>query len=478
MDLQKSTSYQCCIIGAGPAGLGAALELSKHGVNDIVIVDRNQKVGGLLRTEIFNGVRFDIGPHRFFTKNREINTLWHEMLGSDFRPVKRLTRIHYSNKLFNYPIRPFDVLPKLGLLESFQAMLSFSKTLLRPGNTPRNFEEWIVQKFGRKLYQTFFKVYTEKVWGIPCDRISPEWAAQRIKDLDMIQLLKHVLRGFSRNNIKTLVEQFDYPLLGAGQMYEAMADTVKKKGVKIRLGEHVTSYNRQDQKIVSIDVSDESGNTSRIYAGHFFSSIPMTRLCQMISPAVSSDIADASDALFFRDHITVNLLLDAKSPFPDQWIYIHSPDVKMARIANYNNFSPRMVANEKQTALSVEYFVFQNEDLWGETDATIADLALDEMAYLGLLDKKTLQNAWVIRETECYPTYYIGYQQPYEKIKRHLDRFENLFTIGRGGMYQYNNQDHSLLSGIIAARKYLQQPEWLPYNLWEINVDSEYLEDA
>ena len=472
-----SKSFECCILGAGPAGFGAAVELVKHGIRDILVLDRNANVGGLARTEEMGGARFDVGPHRFFTKNNEINHLWHETLGADFRPVDRLTRIYYKNKFFNYPIKAVDALVKMGPLESTHAMISFLSAKMKPQSEAETFEDWITQKFGRKLYETFFKTYTEKVWGIPCNQIGAEWAAQRIKGLDIIKVIKNSILGGRGNKIKTLVDQFDYPVMGAGQMYETMADNVTKQGVEVMLKTRLVRINCQEEKITSVDVVGPDGKESRIVARHYFSSIPITHFFKMLLPQAAENLRRASEALYYREHITVDLLVDAVDLFPDQWIYVHSPDVRMARVANYNNFSKAMVHHGKKTALSIEYFVFQTEDLWKKSDADLRGLAIDEMCRMGLLSKEKVEQAWVVRETESYPTYYIGFQEPYDVLKKAIDAFSNLSPIGRGGMYKYNNQDHSTLSGILAARNYLKLPG-TPYSLWDINIDAEYHESA
>jgi protoporphyrinogen oxidase len=475
--MTHSRACECCILGAGPAGLGTALELVKHGVRDIVIVDRNEIVGGLARTEVFDGVRFDVGPHRFFTKNQEINRLWHETLGADFRPVNRLTRIYYRNKFFNYPIKPFDTLAKLGFRESLEAIVSFAATQFSGKPQPKTFEDWITQKFGRKLYETFFKTYTEKVWGIPCSQIGAEWAAQRIKGLDIIQVIRNSLSLGKRDSIKTLVDQFDYPILGAGQMYHVMAENVVAKGAQIILGARVRRIHRRGNEITSIAVMNGDGSMTEICAKQYFSSIPLTQFFQMIEPPPSGEVQEAVSALYYREHITVNLLVAKDHLFPDQWIYVHSPDVMMARLANYNNFSRAMVQFKPKSALSVEYFVFQHEDLWKKPDDELKGLAVDELVRLGLLERNLVESAWVVRETESYPTYFMGFAEPYSQLKRELNRLENLYPIGRGGMYKYNNQDHSTMAGILAARNYLKLPG-APYNLWDINVDAEYHEGA
>lgn len=470
-------SCECCILGAGPAGLGAALELTGHGVTDILIVDRLKIVGGLSRTDIFDGVRFDVGPHRFFTKNEEINRLWHDVLGDDFRPVSRMTRIYYKDEFFNYPLKVFDTLAKLGPVESLRIMVSFAASRIGKKTEPVTFEEWVTQKFGRKLYETFFKTYTEKVWGIPCSQIGAEWAAQRIKGLDVIQVIKNALPGMGGGNIKTLIEEFDYPRLGAGQMYEAMCDRASAAGAEVMLDSEIVSFNRKDNTVESIDIVTSGGDRMKIKAAQFFSSIPITKFFEMIDPSEPERIRAASDALYYRDHITVNLVVNGGSLFPDQWVYVHSPDVKMGRIANYNNFSNDMIPGKNKTALSIEYFAFQDDDLWQCSDDDLKSLAGDELARIGFADKKAVQQAWVVRDTESYPTYYLGFKEHYETLKSRLNEFDNLYPIGRGGLYKYNNQDHSVMSGILAARNYLKLPG-TPYDLWEINVDAEYHESG
>ena len=467
-------SFDCCILGAGPAGLATALELVNNGVKDLVIIDKNTIVGGLARTEIFDNNRFDVGPHRFFTKNNEINSLWHNTLGDDFIPVNRMTRILYNKKLFNYPISAVDALSKLGIVESSSAFLSYiyAKTYKKDVIT---FEDWIIDKFGRKLYETFFKTYTEKVWGIPCNKIGKEFAEQRIKGLDIIKIIKNTITGTS--NVKTLVDQFDYPILGAGQMYEAWAEKITSNGGTIMVNSKVKGINLKNGNINDIQVINDDGDELLISAKQYFSSIPITHFFNITNPKIDGVLQKSVSSLYYREHITVNLAIDKKGLFPDQWIYIHDKNVKMARIANYNNFSSAMTINENITAISVEYFVFQDDELWKMNNKGLIELAINEMSSVGLMDKHTVQDGWVIRETESYPTYYLGYKEPYNKLKDELNRINNLYAIGRGGMYKYNNQDHSTLSGLLAAKNYLKL-EGSPYNLWNINIDAEYHESS
>jgi protoporphyrinogen oxidase len=471
----ESKQYQVCVLGAGPAGLAAAAELIKHGMRNILIIDKNNVVGGLSRTITIDGIRFDVGPHRFFTKNREVNQFWHDILGADFVAVDRLTRILYDHRFFKYPISPFNALRKLGFFESAQAILSFGQSKLHRRAEITTFEDWTINKFGKKLYETFFKAYTEKVWGIPCHEIGAEWAAQRIKGLDVTQILMNALFGRTKKKVKTLAEQFDYPILGAGQMYEALSEKIVNKGVDIWLKSKVEGINSRDHRIESIDIVDEYGDRTKIYSSIVFSSIPLTHFFKLLKPQPSRLIKNAVEALYYRDHITVDILVDAENLFQDQWIYIHSPDIRMARLANYNNFSRAMVGYRRKTALSVEYFVFQHEDLWRRSDEELKDMAIAELSFLGLIKKESVEGSWVVRETECYPTYYIGFEEPYEIVKSEVENISGLYPIGRAGMYKYNNQDHSIMSGFLAARNHLKLFE-KPYKLWNINIDAEYHE--
>ena len=469
------TNKEVTILGAGPAGLGAALELQKNNIKDILIIDMHSRAGGLSRTEVFENNRFDIGPHRFFTKNKEIDKLWHDILGDDFKPVQRLTRIYYKNKLFNYPLKPFNALRNLGVYESTYAIISYLYSLIRPRRKKaETFEEWVINQFGRKLYQTFFKTYTEKVWGIECKKISANWAAQRIKGMSLTTALADSLIPSRRNKkAKSLVEEFDYPTHGSGMMYERMAEKISNNGGEFLFNTTVKKINLKDNKIISIIVK----NTKReleIPVETVFSSIPLTNLIKWMEPKAPDDVLQSTRELYFRDHITTNLVIDKSGLFEDQWIYVHSQDVKMGRLVNYNNFSAHMPANKNTTAVSVEYFVFKGDDVWSLSDEDIIELAKQELSYMNLVDRKLIKNGFVVRETESYPTYFIGFEKYYDTARGFVSNISNLQCIGRGGMYKYNNQDHSIYTGMLAARNYCGSN----YNLWEVNIDAEYHEDA
>jgi protoporphyrinogen oxidase len=396
-------------------------------------------------------------------------------LGEDFQPVKRLTRILFDDSFFTYPIRASELALKLGAVESAKVILSYARARFSTRIDPHTFEDWVVQKFGRKLYEIFFKTYTEKVWGIPCSEIGAEWAEQRIKGLDILGVFKNAILPGSSSRAKSLVDHFHYPVLGAGQMYEVMCEQVTAQGANLMLNTSVVRVNRRGETISSVIVRGPEGKLIEITAQSFFNSIPITHFVKMLSPPESDTIRGAAESLFYREHITVDLVVNVDDVFPDQWIYVHSPNVRLARVANYNNFSKAMVGEKGKTGLSVEYFTFQSDDLWKCADEELMELAAEELQQLGLIEKGWIENAWVVRETESYPTYYLGYREPYQALRSRLEQFMNLFPIGRGGMYKYNNQDHSTLTGILAARNYLRL-SGAPYNVWDVNVDAEYQE--
>jgi protoporphyrinogen oxidase len=314
------------------------------------------------------------------------------------------------------------------------------------------------------------------VWGIPCTEIGAEWASQRIKGLDFSEVIKNSL-GLKKNTVKTLVSEFDFPTLGAGMMYERMADILAEKGMDFRYNHRVNKLVRENNKVKYIEVSNAEGNRIKIEAEHFISTIPMTHLIKMTEPAFDNSILDASDALYYRDHITVNLLVDQQDLFPDQWIYVHSPDVQLARIANFNNFNERMVNRKGTSAICVEYFVFQNDPIWKKSDGELIELAIEEGNYMKLVPREKVIRGWIIRETECYPTYYLGYREPFESAKKGLDSLENCIPAGRGGMYKYNNMDHSIFTGILAARQFFKN-DVNRDTIWNVNIDTEYHESA
>lgn len=469
--MTRKDTRHIVIVGAGPAGLGAAYELMRHGIHSIIL-EKNDRVGGLARTFRYQGYSFDVGPHRFYTKNNEILRFWREFLGSDFIAVRRLTRIYYRGKLFKYPIEPLDALRGLGAKTSIRVLMSYLRSRVAPIERPNTFEEWMVQHFGRALYEVFFKTYTEKVWGIPCRELGAEWARQRIKGLDLWEAVKSAFLG-SKKNIKSLIDEFEYPIQGAGLLYERVTAEIQRGGTKVFLGHRLSKIFHRGKRILAVEV--ETGEKRRRFpADLLFVSAPITAAVEALSPSPPREVVAAARTLRYRDHITVNILMEGDNPFPDQWIYVHDPAVKMARIANYRNFSAAMAPGPKHP-VSVEYFCFAaSDDLWRMTDRELIAFAARELRSAGLGDGVGgNERGFVVREKDSYPLYYRGHRAPFETLRTYLAQFENLALIGRAGMYKYNNQDHATLTGFLAARNFMGER----HDVWAVNADDEYLEE-
>ncbi|WP_337286852.1 NAD(P)-binding protein [Candidatus Methylomirabilis sp.] len=474
VELDTNNPGTLVILGAGPAGLSCAYEFMKHG-RTCRVWDKNDVVGGLARTIEYKGYRFDIGPHRFYTKNDDINAMWHKILGEDAVQVRRLTRIFYKNRFFDYPLKPLNALRGLGPWTSICAVLSYcwAKWHLA-GQPPQNFEEWVVKNFGEVLYRIFFKTYTEKVWGLPCTSIGTEWAAQRIRGLSLRTAILSTIFGQPRGKrqIKSLIDSFYYPRTGAGLVYEKMAAALVRFGTSIETQTMVTAIHHAGHRITKVEGEGIQGRRVED-VGHLFSSIPLTDFVMKLTPPGPTEVLEAAHSLYYRDHITVNLVLRKRAIFLDNWIYVHSPEVKIARVADYGNFSESMLADKDTTAISVEYFVFAHEELWNMHDKDLVRLAIYELGKIGLVKEEEVVEGFVIREKDSYPIYSVGHRPLLDKIRGYVDLFENLNLVGRGGMYKYNNQDHSILTGVVAARKYFGEE----HDLWEVNTEDEYLEE-
>ena len=458
------------IVGGGPAGMAAAHEAVRHGAGAIVL-EKLDRVGGLARTQEFQHSKFDIGPHRFYTTNREVHSLFVETVGADLVTVTRLTRIFYNNKYFDYPLTPLNALFGVGILNSVSILASYLAARLRRALRPRkpvNFEDWIVDRFGRRLYETFFKTYTEKVWGIPCTRIGADWAGQRIKGLSLTTAVMNALFKPRSGAIKTLVDEFIYPRDGAGQLYEKMADIVRARGGRVELQSPVQAIRHDAGRVRHIVVS---GGT-KIAGDHFLVSAPLTEIVEMMDPPAPDDVRAACKALRYRDHVGVNLLVEG-TPFPDNWIYIHSRDVGMARISNYANFSPAMASRPALSPLTVEYFTFPGDGVWEATDEALHQRAVAELEHMGILRREQVVSGFVVRSSKAYPVIEIGYERHIDTIRRWLATFDNLLPIGRSGMFKYNNQDHAMYTGMLAVRTALGLGHFDP---WKGNIDAQYLE--
>lgn len=462
------------IIGAGPAGLAAAYEMSRYGAS-VHVLERLDQVGGLARTLYREGCRFDIGPHRFFTRNDEVNQLFIDIVAEDVVHVPRLTRIYYNSTYFNYPLTPVNALFGVGPAASGAIFASYMHTRLRQRlapNVPTNFEQWVSDQFGARLFETFFKTYTEKVWGIPCNQIGVDWAAQRIKGLNLGTAIRHALFKSKTNRIKTLVDEFMYPRHGAGQFYEKMSMLIAERGSAVQTGRQVVRIRRNNFRVHSVTVADHHGNEEEIEARTFMSSAPLTEMVQRMEPTPPDAVLTACRSLRYREHIGVDLRIKGV-PFPDNWLYVHAKEVQMARVANYRNFSHAMADQDDVSPITVEYFVFKDDETWNLSDERLIALAVDELVQMGLVRPEQVLSGFVVRSEKAYPVMEMGFQRHIDTIKSWLDQFENLTPIGRSGMFKYNNQDHAIATGLLAARTALGFGK---YNPWLVNIDAEYLE--
>jgi len=461
--------YPVAIVGAGPAGLTAAYELVKEGIIPVVL-EKGDKVGGIARTETYKGYRFDIGGHRFYTKVEAVQQLWQEVLGNEFIKVPRLSRIFYRGKFFNYPIGAFNTLFNLGLIESMLIVLSYLKVRIWPLREEKTFEQWVINRFGERLYKTFFKTYTEKVWGIPCSEIQADWAAQRIKGLSLTTAIINAL--FGSNDTKTLIKEFDYPALGPGMMWEKFAEAVENKNGKVYLDTKVISWEREGNKIKSI-TAEHNGELVQCSADNFITSMPISALVARMKPQPPEEVLHAARSLKYRDFLIVSLIVDRKDLFPDNWIYIHSPEVKVGRIQNFKNWSAALVPDASKSCLGMEYFCSVGDEIWEMSDAELVELATRELVGLGLATTADVEDGVVIRQPKAYPVYDGEYRGHLRVLEGFLKGIENLQTIGRNGMHRYNNQDHSMLTGMLAVRNILGEN----HDLWDVNTERSYYED-
>lgn len=464
-------TYDVVIIGAGPAGLSAGYELSKKNLK-VLIIEKKNNVGGLAETKVFGEYRYDIGPHRFFTKNQEIEKLFLTILGDDSVEVDRFTRIFYKNKFFNYPLTIVNAIFGLGFLESIFILLSFIwaklKNLLRMTSI-NNFEEWVTDKFGKKLFQNFFKVYTEKVWGINCSEIGVEWAAQRIKGLSLYTAIKTSLFPNSTKKPKSLINKFHYPRLGAGMLWEKLEKILQENGIDIIKNCNVKKIKKTPHGLSIISVRDKKNLV--INSRNIFFSNPLVEFVNIFDVEKSEELLKSVRSLKYRSHISVHITIDKKL-FRDNWIYIHSKNVNVARISDFTNFSNEMSPPET-FSLTLEYFCYDNDKFYNEDSSKIVEFAIKELKTIFPVEFNILHSA-ISKNRYAYPVIKTGFENEIKIIKNWLNNHNEITPIGRTGMFKYNNQDHAMATGIYAARKYLGLGNYDP---WLVNVDGEYIEE-
>jgi protoporphyrinogen oxidase len=468
------------IIGAGPAGLTTAYRLAKAGHRLLVIEQDKQYVGGLSRTVSYKGFLFDIGGHRFFSKSREVVDLWNEILPDDFLERPRLSRIYYAGKFYAYPLKAFEALCNLGPAQSIACLASYAYARAFPVRDAKSFHQWMRNEFGERLFSIFFKTYTEKVWGMDCDEISADWAAQRINGLN---LSKALVDGVKRSlglkppggtSAKTLIESFRYPRRGPGMMWDAAAGKIRASGGRILMDRRFEKLCfDQDRRTWTVETIGGDGTSETFQARHVVSSAPIPELFSALSPTPLTLFH--ARALKYRDFLTVVLIGRSRRQWPDNWIYIHDPRVKVGRVQNFRSWSPEMVPDATSTCLGLEYFCTEGDGLWSMEDACIIALAKQEIATIGLLRGEEVTDVCVVRQKKAYPVYDEDYRENLRMIRFELaSRFPALHLVGRNGMHKYNNQDHAMMTGMLTAANILAGRTL--FDVWQVNEDAEYCE--
>ncbi|MDN3646783.1 NAD(P)/FAD-dependent oxidoreductase [Pontixanthobacter aestiaquae] len=477
----KDLNVDVAIIGAGPAGLTAGYLLTKQGKTVAIIEKDETYVGGISRTVEHEGYRFDIGGHRFFSKSQQVVDLWNEILPDDFIQRPRMSRIYYEGKFYSYPLRAFEALHNLGILRSTACMVSYLRYKLFPIAEVKSFEDWTTNQFGKKLYSIFFKTYTEKVWGMPCDEMSADWAAQRIKGLSLwsavVDGLKRSMGLNKKPNdgqaAKTLLETFRYPRLGPGMMWDAARDKIIAAGGTIVMGHGLEQLASDGNGGWRMSATSKDGGKIVIKAKDAISSAPMRELAARLHPLPDTTL-NASN-LKYRDFLTVALKIKSEDLFPDNWIYIHDDKVQVGRVQNFRSWSPEMVPDEDVACVGLEYFCFEGDGLWASDDDDLIELAKQEMEILGLCDPKDVVGGAVVRQEKAYPVYDEDYAANVEAMRAELEeKFPTLHLVGRNGMHRYNNQDHAMMTAMLTTENIVAGKRL--YDTWCVNEDAEYHE--
>ncbi len=456
------------VLGGGPAGLTAGYLLAKEGL-PVIVLEANEKVGGLAMTEERDGYRFDLGGHRFFTKVKEVDDLWHEVLDEEFLLRPRMSRIYWNKKYLDYPLRGPDVIRKLGPVELTRSLFSYLVAAVKPKGDEDSLEEWVSNRFGKRLYELFFKSYTEKVWGVPCSEVRAEWAAQRIKGLSFFSAAKAAFFGNKGNKVKSLISEFHYPRFGPGQMWDTMTREIRRLGGQVLTGTEVERLHVEDGRIVSIEAGDETFSP-----GQVISSLPLRATVELTRPAAPPQVREAARGLRYRDFLTVALVIDGEDLFPDNWIYIHEPGVQVGRIQNYRSWSPWMVPDQSKACVGLEYFCFEGDELWNMSDDDLVELASRELEQLGLAPRSKVERGYAVRVPKAYPMYDKDYDQRVAVIRSWLETIDNIQQVGRNGLHRYNNSDHSMLTAMRAVDNLLQGSD---HDIWAVNAESVYHEE-
>ncbi len=455
-------------LGGGPAGLTAGYLLAKQG-HPVIVLESTDQVGGIARTEVRDGYRFDLGGHRFFTKSREVDDLWHEVLGDEFLRRPRQSRIYWNHKFLEYPLQGMDVVRKLGPVDLTKAVLSYFWAAIKPRGREDTFEEWVVNRFGRWLFNQYFKSYTEKVWGVSTSEIRSEWAAQRIKGLSFIAAARSAFFGNRGNKITSLISAFNYPRYGPGQMWERMRDEIRTHGGEVRLNAPVTRLRLDGGRVVEVVAGGETYTPSYV-----ISSLPLRTAVGITEPEAPVEVRDAARGLRYRDFLTVALVIENEQMFPDNWIYIHDPTVRVGRIQNFRSWSPWMVPNDTDASIGMEYFCFEDDEVWSMADEDLVTMATREIQELGLARADRVKMGFVVRVHKAYPMYDAHYGERVQAIRGWLGEIPNLIQVGRNGLHRYNNSDHSMLTAMRAVENILHGTD---HDIWAVNADSVYHEE-
>jgi protoporphyrinogen oxidase len=480
----QDVETEVAVIGAGPAGLTAAYLLTKQGRSATVLEADPVYVGGISRTARYKGFLFDIGGHRFFSKSKQVEDFWTEILPDDMLHRPRSSRIFYRGQFYTYPLKAMEALFKLGIIESFRCVFSYAKARAFPIRPARSFEDWVTNKFGSRLFRIFFKTYTEKVWGMSCKEISADWAAQRIKGLSLMTAVLNALKPkrkapTSRDAvIKTLIDSFRYPRRGPGMMWEACAAKIKAQGGEITLGRKVTGLHHDESEgFWTITHAGADGDTATLTARHVISSAPLRALAQGISPSLSNQALAAARALKYRDFLTVVLIVKCPDRFSDNWIYIHEPSVLVGRIQNFKSWSPEMVPDPAMNCYGLEYFCFEGDGLWSSSDQSLIERGKEELQKIGLAQASEVVDGCVVRQPKAYPVYDDDYTTHVATIRNELEkRFPTLHLVGRNGMHKYNNQDHAMMTAMLSVENIISGRK--VYDTWQVNQDAEYHESG